>query len=145
MPAPRPALVSAANGRRSTPLAAGAVAAASAQRFDFAAGCKDFEFPQDDLSFLGPVRHATVGNNRLAWRRVAAAAPESKDPTPLLLLMGYGGTQSAWGPTLLRRLAERRDVILFDNIAQVCTGGCARPAAGVRCADYAPGAPAPLP
>lgn len=121
----RNALLPTGAPRRSPLLAAGAVAAASAQRFDYAAGCKGFEYPAEDLSFLGPVRYAPVSNNRLAWRRASAGAPA--DATPLLLLMGYGGTQSAWGPTLLRRLAERREVVLFDNVAQVRRRGLHRP------------------
>lgn len=31
---------------------------------------------------------------------------------------------SMWGPTLLRRLAETREVIIFDNVAQVCAILC---------------------
>jgi len=32
--------------------------------------------------------------------------------------MGYSGTISAWGPTLLHHLAASREVIAFDPIAQ---------------------------
>ena len=125
----RPALAlaaaAAADRRSPPPLApAGAAAAAAAQRFDSQTACKEFSFPEEDLSFLGPLQHVTVGNQRLAWLRVAAAAPApaDADATPLLLLLGYGATMSAWGPTLLRRLAQHRDVYLFDNMAQVRAG-----------------------
>ena len=35
---------------------------------------------------------------------------------------------NAWGPTLLRRLAEKREVIVFDNVAQVSPATSVQPA-----------------
>lgn len=34
---------------------------------------------------------------------------------PLLMVMGYAGTMDAWDPVLVDRLADRYQVILFDN------------------------------
>ena len=42
--------------------------------------------------------------------------------------MGYGGTMSDWGLTLLHRLAQHREIIIFDNPAQV--GGGSRAGVG---------------
>lgn len=73
-----------------THLCAAAICATSAQRFDSAAHCQQFEAQlaanDEDLSFLGEVQFVTVGNNKLAYRRISAGAPP--DATPLLLLMG---------------------------------------------------------
>lgn len=73
-PAPLPSLRAAAAG------------AAAAQGFDVAANCTGFEAEKHDLSFLGQLRYVTVGNNKLAYRRLAAAA--LANATPLVLLMG---------------------------------------------------------
>lgn len=35
-----------------------------------------------------------------------------------VLVMGYGGTMSSWGVTLLHRLAQKRPVVIFDGPAQ---------------------------
>ncbi|PSC74984.1 WD repeat-containing 61 [Micractinium conductrix] len=80
--------------------------------------CSGYQLPTPDLTpdFLGPLRHATAGNNRFAYRRFQLGDPP--DATPMVLLMGYGGTMSDWGLTLLHRLAQHREIIIFDNPAQ---------------------------
>lgn len=69
-------------------LPAAVVCAASAQRFNYEASCKQFETDgaADDLSWLGAVQYVTTGNNKIAYRRISLGAPP--DATPLLLLMG---------------------------------------------------------
>ena len=70
------------------PTVAVAAGAACAQRFDAAENCTGFqpEGQVTDVSFLGQVRYATLGNNRIAYRRISAGAPAGA--TPLVLLMG---------------------------------------------------------
>lgn len=52
---------------------------------------------------------------------------QTKCPTAMFWCR-YGGTMNAWGPTLLRRLAEKREVIVFDNVAQVSPATSVQPA-----------------
>ena len=46
------------------------------------------------------------------------------DGYPLLLIMGYGGTMNLWEERLLRALAKKYKVIIFDNrgIGETSTG-----------------------
>jgi len=49
---------------------------------------------------------------------------ECGDGEPLLLIMGFGSTMDLWSPVLVKRLAERNRVIMFDNrgIGETSTG-----------------------
>jgi pimeloyl-ACP methyl ester carboxylesterase len=57
------------------------------------------------------LRTAAVDRARIAYRELN---PSAKG-TPLVLIIGYGSTMAEWDPAFVRRLAEHRRVILFDN------------------------------
>jgi pimeloyl-ACP methyl ester carboxylesterase len=59
------------------------------------------------VSFRAEVNEANVGGTRIAWY-------ERGQGPPLVMLMGTGSTMSEWDPALLRMLAERHRLILFD-------------------------------
>jgi pimeloyl-ACP methyl ester carboxylesterase len=62
----------------------------------------------------GPVRqapppaHVSVGDLDVAYR-------VSGEGAPLVLIMGFGATMDLWDPTLVRELAARYRVVVFDN------------------------------
>lgn len=72
----------------------------------------------EDTRFLGPLRHAAVGNHRLAYRRIPPLYASALPAPPLVLLLGYGQTMGAFSPRLLRALAQSREVVLYDQPAQ---------------------------
>ncbi|PSC76131.1 alpha beta hydrolase [Micractinium conductrix] len=72
----------------------------------------------EDTRFLGPLRHAAVGNHRLAYRRIPPLYASALPAPPLALLLGYGQTMGAFSPRLLRALAQSREVVLYDQPAQ---------------------------
>lgn len=57
--------------------------------------------------FEAEVRRTAVGRTHIAWY-------ERGHGPPLLLLTGTGSTMSEWDPALLRMLARRHRLILFD-------------------------------
>ncbi len=81
--------------------------------------------PPPPADFVGPLEYVTIDSFKIAYRGVAALGPASggacdADPLepPLVMLLGYGGTMAQWGTRLLRRLAQRRELILVDYPAQ---------------------------
>jgi pimeloyl-ACP methyl ester carboxylesterase len=58
-------------------------------------------------SFRAQVRHVQVGQAEIAWY-------ERGEGPPLVMLIGTGSTMAEWDPALLRLLAERHRLILFD-------------------------------
>lgn len=84
--------------------------------------------PPPSADFIGPVQYATVANHKIAYRRVPVLGPAvgsasggagtNAPSPPLVLLLGYGGTMAQWGTRLLRRLAQSRELILFDHPGQ---------------------------
>lgn len=58
-------------------------------------------------AFQAHVRVAQVGNTRIAWYERGHGAP-------LTMLIGTGSTMAEWDPALLRLLARRHRLILFD-------------------------------
>jgi pimeloyl-ACP methyl ester carboxylesterase len=58
-------------------------------------------------AFQAQVRHATVERTQIAWY-------ERGQGPPLVMLMGTGSTMAEWDPALLRLLARRHRLILFD-------------------------------
>ncbi|GAB4819594.1 hypothetical protein N2152v2_006640 [Parachlorella kessleri] len=70
----------------------------------------------ESIAFLGPLRHVTAAGVDFAYHRFHIG--EVKEKTPLVLLMGFGGTMSEWTPQLLRMLAGGREVVIFDYMAQ---------------------------
>jgi pimeloyl-ACP methyl ester carboxylesterase len=59
------------------------------------------------MPFRAEVRVAAVGDQRIAWYERGRGAP-------LVMAIGTGSTMAEWDPALLRRLAARRRLILFD-------------------------------
>jgi pimeloyl-ACP methyl ester carboxylesterase len=57
--------------------------------------------------FHAQVHVSTVGSTRIAWY-------ERGQGTPLLMLTGTGSTMAEWDPALLRLLARRHRLVLFD-------------------------------
>lgn len=58
-------------------------------------------------------------NASSSWSRPLECLLSPPPPPPLqVLIIGYGATMAAWGPTLLARLAAQREVIIFDPPAQ---------------------------
>jgi len=57
--------------------------------------------------FQAKVRYADVGGTKIAWY-------ERGEGPPLAMLTGTGSTMAEWDPALLRLLAERHRLILFD-------------------------------
>lgn len=81
--------------------------------------------PPPPADFIGPLEYVTIDGFKIVHRRVAALGPASGDACaahprepPLVMLLGYGGTMAQWGTRLLRRLAQRRELILVDYPAQ---------------------------
>ncbi|MDD3289089.1 MAG: alpha/beta hydrolase [Alphaproteobacteria bacterium] len=60
-----------------------------------------------DLKAL-EIKTASVNGVTIAYRMVG-------EGTPLLLVMGYGGTMDVWAPEMVAELAKTRRVIMFDN------------------------------
>ncbi len=60
-----------------------------------------------DAPFRAEVRHAQVGDQRIAWY-------ERGSGPPLVMLIGTGSTMAEWDPALLERLARRHRLILLD-------------------------------
>jgi pimeloyl-ACP methyl ester carboxylesterase len=58
-------------------------------------------------AFRAQVRFATVGGERIAWY-------ERGSGPPLVMAIGTGSTMAEWDPALLRLLARRHRLILFD-------------------------------
>jgi pimeloyl-ACP methyl ester carboxylesterase len=58
-------------------------------------------------AFRAEVRVAAVGDQRIAWYERGAGEP-------LVMAIGTGSTMAEWDPALLRVLAARRRLILFD-------------------------------
>jgi pimeloyl-ACP methyl ester carboxylesterase len=65
--------------------------------------------PRDDSQrpFEARVRMAHVANTRIAWY-------ERGQGPPLVMLIGTGSTMAEWDPALLRLLARRHRLIVFD-------------------------------
>lgn len=59
------------------------------------------------LAFQPQVRHARVDHTQIAWY-------ERGQGPPLVMLMGTGSTMAEWDPALIRLLARRHRLILFD-------------------------------
>src|SRR4029079_19488838 len=57
--------------------------------------------------FEATVRHADADGTRIAWYE------RGRGPA-LVMLMGTGSTMSEWDPALLRLLARKHRLILFD-------------------------------
>ena len=70
-------------------------------------GCGSRAEPTPATPFEAEVRYAQVGKTEIAWY-------ERGQGPPLVMLMGTGSTMAEWDPALLRLLAERRRLILFD-------------------------------
>lgn len=66
----------------------------------------------------GAVRHTRVGDVSVGYRLIGRGKA-----TPLVMIMGYGGTMFDWDPALLARLAGGRRVIVFDNRGVATTSG----------------------
>ena len=64
--------------------------------------------PTGDLAFLGPVRTVDVGDLAVGYRQFGSGPP-------LVMVVGEASSMSYWGPDLLRRLADRFTVTIFDN------------------------------
>jgi pimeloyl-ACP methyl ester carboxylesterase len=56
----------------------------------------------------GESRIVPAGDIRIAYKTMGQGEP-------LVLIMGYSGTMDLWSPEVLRELAARRQVIVFDN------------------------------
>jgi pimeloyl-ACP methyl ester carboxylesterase len=67
------------------------------------AGCGD----SPAQPFRAQVRFARAGNTRIAWY-------ERGQGPPLAMLIGTGSTMAEWDPALLRLLARKHRLILFD-------------------------------
>jgi len=67
-------------------------------------------------------RFVTVGDVRYAYRRTGP-----QGDVPLLLANRFRGTMDHWDPALLDVLAERRDVVVFDNAGVSLSSGAAAP------------------
>jgi pimeloyl-ACP methyl ester carboxylesterase len=67
------------------------------------AGCGD----SSAQPFRAQVRFARVGDTRIAWY-------ERGQGRPLAMLIGTGSTMAEWDPALLRLLARKHRLILFD-------------------------------
>src|SRR4051812_17313123 len=66
-----------------------------------------------ESQLTAPNRTVAAANGvAYAYRRFGYAAPGT---VPLVLLQHYRGNLDGWDPALVDALAERRDVILFDN------------------------------
>ena len=61
----------------------------------------------DAAAFRAEVRHAQVGDQRIAWY-------ERGSGPPLVMAIGTGSTMAEWDPALLELLARRHRLILFD-------------------------------
>lgn len=59
-------------------------------------------------AFKPQVRHATVGDVTLAYYTRGHGEP-------LVMINGFSSTMSLWDPVMIERLAERNQLILFDN------------------------------
>jgi pimeloyl-ACP methyl ester carboxylesterase len=71
------------------------------------AGCAESGAADPDGAFHADVHIAEVGSERVAWY-------ERGQGEPLVMLMGTGSTMAEWDPALLRMLAQRHRLILFD-------------------------------
>lgn len=71
------------------------------------AGCGGGQEPTAAGPFRAEVHEVGVGKTWIAWY-------ERGQGPPLVLLMGTGSTMAEWDPALLRLLAERHRLILFD-------------------------------
>jgi pimeloyl-ACP methyl ester carboxylesterase len=72
-----------------------------------AAGCGSATEPAPPDPFRAHIHHARVAETKIAWY-------ERGQGPPLVMLMGTGSTMAEWDPALLRLLAERHRLILFD-------------------------------
>jgi 3-oxoadipate enol-lactonase len=83
------------------------------------------------LRSVTDIAYAETPAGRLAYVR---RGPASGAGEPLLLIMGVAGHHGVWGETFLSRLAERFDVVAFDNRG---IGSSFRAEAGFTLADLA--------
>ncbi|KAF8055600.1 hypothetical protein HT031_006719 [Scenedesmus sp. PABB004] len=123
--------------------APGVAAAAAPGRAGVASGAKPevwrprYPFPQCvnttlsyDVSFVGKLRFVQVGTVRFAYHRFGPLRPggaaaeagsrvfsrATKPPSPVMFISGWGLTMYMWPIPLLQRLAESREVVIFDNM-----------------------------
>ena len=73
------------------------------------AGCGQKILP-DSVQYLTPLPKQTVqvDDVQLAYRTFG-------EGSPLLMIMGYGGTMDIWDAALIRELSREHTVIIFDN------------------------------
>ncbi|WIA20281.1 hypothetical protein OEZ85_006114 [Tetradesmus obliquus] len=81
-----------------------------------------------DVSFVGQRQYIQVGSVRYAYHRFgplrpdlpplrpAAMSTKRKDPAPVVFISGWGLTMYMWPIPLLQRLADSREVVIFDNM-----------------------------
>eukprot|EP00882_Tetradesmus_deserticola_P006490 GHRQ01006829.1.p1 GENE.GHRQ01006829.1~~GHRQ01006829.1.p1 ORF type:complete len:478 (+),score=153.76 GHRQ01006829.1:196-1434(+) len=76
-----------------------------------------------DVSFVGQTQFVQVGNVRYAYHRFGPLKPElqqpqanGKPPAPVVFISGWGLTMYMWPIPLLQRLADSREVVIFDNM-----------------------------
>ena len=55
-----------------------------------------------------PLQHVRANGISIGYHTIGSGSP-------LVMIMGFSGTQYIWDPALLARLAEQHRVIVFDN------------------------------
>ncbi|MFA6076281.1 MAG: alpha/beta hydrolase [Negativicutes bacterium] len=61
-----------------------------------------------------PLQKMNINGAQIGYRKIGSGQP-------LLLITGYGATMDMWAPELLRDLAEKYQLILFDNRGIACS------------------------
>jgi pimeloyl-ACP methyl ester carboxylesterase len=70
--------------------------------------------PAPDVVQQAPVRRVKVGDLSVGYRTIGPFGAAA-DSTPLVMIMGSGGTMDMWSPEFVNELAQGREVIVFDN------------------------------
>jgi pimeloyl-ACP methyl ester carboxylesterase len=67
-----------------------------------------------------PVRVVATADGAVGYREIGSG-------TPLLLIMGLGGTMNDWSPSFVNALAAQHEVVVFDNAGVGKTAAIASP------------------